>query len=112
MGSQQRRTQIVVGERPGVLVKDVADEAHRVLRKRGEDVVIASHGIDNVAEVELPFRQPKPRDRVLGPETGKLHQRLLIGRLDGARRRRRLLFNILHEEEAGSPVLRIGQRGG
>ncbi len=84
MGSQQRCTQIVVGERPGVLVKDVADEAHSILRKRGEDVVIASHGIDNVAEVELPFRQPKPRDRILGPETGKLHQRLLIGRLAGA----------------------------
>ncbi len=52
MGSQQ----IVVGERPGVLVKDVADEAHSVLRKRGEDVVIACHGVDDVAEVELPFR--------------------------------------------------------
>jgi hypothetical protein len=80
VGSQQRRTQIVIGERSGVLVKDVADEAHSVLRKSGEDMVIASHRVDDVAEVELYLRQPKPRDRILGPETRKFYQRLLIGR--------------------------------
>jgi hypothetical protein len=106
VGSQQRRTQVVVGERPGVLVKDVTDEAHSVLRKRGEDVVVACHGVDDVAEVELPLRQPKSRDRILSPETGKFDQRLMIGRLASARRRWRLLLIILHEEEAGSPVLR------
>ncbi len=49
-------------------------------------------------------------DRVFGPETRQLDDRLLIGRLAGARcrDRRRLLFNVLHgeEENSGSPMLR------
>jgi hypothetical protein len=70
-------------------------------------VVIAGHRVGDIKQGELPFRQPEPRHRVLCPEAGELHQLLMCGCLAGTRSLWQLLFHVLHEENTGSPVLRV-----
>ncbi len=89
-------------------MKDVADKPDSILRELGQHVVIADNRVRHDTKGELPLRQPEPRNRVLGPESRKFHQRLVNRRRGSARRRRRrLLLIVLHvEKNSGSPLLR------
>jgi hypothetical protein len=113
MGGQEGGPQLVVGVRPGLPVKHVPDETNRIGGQRRQHVVIASDRIRHVAERELPFRETKPRNRVLRPEGRKFDLLLLPGNRGASRWQRWLRFVILQDENSGSPMLRSndGQGG-